>query len=102
MRCDLRPRAVIRVDGPLAYICAWCPDKPAADVWAADRGLMASHGICQACKRSVATEVIFEAGERRVAHDPAQGPQATSARETAPDQPSRLVVFSCRLGGAAS
>lgn len=30
-------------------ICAWCPDKAAADKIAKDSGLMVTHGMCVAC-----------------------------------------------------
>lgn len=80
--------------GELVEICAWCPDKPETVARVVARGQRPSGGICPACKARLCSEVIFEAGERRAAPD--------SARETAPGEPSRLVEFSCRLGGRAS
>lgn len=96
MKSELRPRAVMRIEGGFAHICAWCADKPAADVWAAEQGLRPSHGICQACMPQLASDVIFEAGERCGAPDAAE----SAERGTASAAPSRLVAFSCRLGGA--
>lgn len=95
MKNELRPHAVIYVEGTTARICAWCPDKLDAEVWAEERVLTVSHGICPTCRPRLATEVIFEAGERCVAPDSA----GAAERRTALGVPSRLVVFSCRLGG---
>jgi hypothetical protein len=36
-------------DAKLARICAWCPDKSAADALALIHGLMPTHTICDAC-----------------------------------------------------
>lgn len=89
----MMPGAVMRVraDG-FAEICAWCSDKADADRWAETLGYRPSHGICEACQPKLGTDVIFEAGERCVA------PDHSAARGTATATPSRLVVFSCRMG----
>lgn len=95
---ELRPFAVMRIEGEFAHICAWCPDKVDADAWASARGLKASHGICKACEPKLCTDVEFEAGERCVAPD-SELERGAAARGTATDGPPRLVKFSCRLGG---
>lgn len=95
MRTELRPRAVMRVEGGFAHICAWCSDKPDADAWAEARGLQPSHGLCPACQPKLASEVIFEAGERCAAPE-----EQSFAAASAPfGAPSCLVAFSCRMGG---
>lgn len=94
MRSELTPQAVIRIEPPIAVICAWCPDNADADEWAAGRGLIVTHGICPTCRPAVATEVIFEAGERCAA----PGETSLAAASTSTVAPSRL-VFSCRIGG---
>ncbi len=90
MRSEIRPQAVISVDRETGFarICAWCPDKAEADVWAEAEGLKASHGICLPCQPKLASDVTFEAGERCAA-------PSLAARGTATGVPSRL-VFSCR------
>lgn len=98
MKSELRPHAVMCVEGEVARICAWCPDKLDADAWAEARGLLTSHGICEACKAQLCTDVVFEAGERCAA----PGETSLAAVSTPTGAPARLVVFSCRRGGATS
>lgn len=95
MRSELRPRAVMRIEGEFAHVCAWCPDKLDADAWVVAQGLRASHGICGACEPKLCTDVDFEAGERCVAPNP-DACQGSAARGTASAAPARLVKFSCR------
>lgn len=50
----MRPRAVLGVrPDKVARVCAWCPDKDAADEWAESRGYEISHGMCDACKNKM-------------------------------------------------
>jgi len=50
-RTNMRPHAVLEVrPDKVARVCAWCPDKVAADEWCEGRGYEVSHGMCDACK----------------------------------------------------
>lgn len=94
------PPAVMRVEAGTAYICAWCDAKNAAEEWAEACGLLPSHGICETHKAELLGDIPFEAGARSDA--PVAGTPAIAERITASVGPSRLVTFSCRLGGRAS
>jgi hypothetical protein len=97
----MTPQAVMEVRGDgFVRVCAYCPDKVAADAWVADRGLQATRSICRECAPLVASEVIFDAGVRRAA--PLSGLPEIAARVTALSEPSRIVAFSCRMGSRRS
>lgn len=84
------PSAVMRLRGDgFVDVCAWCPDKLDADAWARAHGLTVSRGICKTCAPKLATEVIFDAGERCAAPDLT----GSAERGTASGVPSCVVVF---------
>lgn len=94
------PRAMMRVRGGFAEVCAWCDTKNQADAWAEARGLKASHGICPACvPKCLGTEVIFDAGDIRRAAPTPQLHEVSAERSTALGSRPRVVVFSCREVG---
>lgn len=94
----MKPNAVMRVrDDGFAEICAWCSDKADAERWAVALGYQPSHGICDACKTKLCTEVVFEAGVKRCVAPTSEFHGGSTARGTASDVPPRPVVFSCRL-----
>ena len=72
-----------------AIVCAWCPDKAAADTYAAAQGLPVSHGICPAC---------------RAAHFPRAIPHTPELNRTRPTRRRGLLVAAIVAGiiGAAA
>lgn len=48
----MKPKAW-RSSAGIAYVCAWCPDKDAADALALSLGLAISHGICRECRAAL-------------------------------------------------
>lgn len=45
----LPPPAFMDMRGETAIICASCPDRSSAEVWAYGRGYKVDHGLCPAC-----------------------------------------------------
>lgn len=54
----MKPHAVIEVrPDKFARVCAWCPDKVAADAWCESRGYDVSHTLCGECAEKQKQEI---------------------------------------------
>lgn len=63
-----RPRALLFVNNKdtFAGVCAWCPDKQAADAWCERSGFIVTHTICPTC-RALFNDEAIPGDDRQVA-----------------------------------